>query len=86
MLITRFCRLVREPELANMAPTQGQGRICDRTKGRPLGKGVASPRGLTRSASPELAYEPDGPTDPIQPTSSPNTPSVQELLLRVLAR
>lgn len=44
-------------------------------------------RGQTRLVSPKLANEPEGPTYPIPPPLSPNTaPSVQELLLMILAR
>lgn len=67
---------------ANVAPTRGRGRFCDRSKGRGPIRGAAPPRGKTRLISLEPTYELVGPTNPIPPPLTPvTTPSIQELLL-----
>lgn len=76
-----------EPEPTNVAPTCGREKAHGRAKGREQAKRATPPRGQARSASLEPEYESKGPTNPVPPSLAPNfIPSIQELLLRVLAR
>lgn len=72
---------MRDLESTDVAPTHDRGRIYDRYKGRGLARGVASPKGYISFASLETANNPIPP-----PSSLASTPSVWELLLRILTR
>lgn len=85
MPFTRSHRSVEEPEAVAVAPTRGWGRVCDMGQG--LARGATPPRGQTRSASLDPAYETERPTGYASLSPAPDTALlIRELLLRLLDR
>lgn len=62
-----------EPELADVAPTRGQGRAPDKTKGRGVSRGASPLIGQTRLSSPDPEYEPERPISYVSPSPVPDT-------------